>query len=303
MILRNRADRRTLLWAFGFMPGALAVQYVWPQLAGWLAPVSIYLAYCAGVIAHNHNHSPTFKSRRANHVMSAWVSFFYGFPILGWIPTHNENHHKFTNGEGDATRTTIWSTRDTAWDAFVYFFRSSAAQAPAIKSFLRKTREKNPRLYAAYLFQYVAVIGGHLGCWALAVVRFGPGRGTFVYASALGVPSLLALWGLMFTNYLQHVGCDPKSDWNHSRNFVSPTLNYLIFDNGFHTVHHEKPGQHWSLNRAAHERVEKLMDPRVNENDIFSYCFRTYVLGRRRPGFTEGFATNPHEAYESPLTP
>ncbi len=56
----------------------------------------MYLAYCAGVIAHNHNHSPTFTRRRPNTVFSMWISLFYGHPVFAWIPTHNQNHHRFT---------------------------------------------------------------------------------------------------------------------------------------------------------------------------------------------------------------
>ena len=55
------------------------------RLAGWLLPVSMYLAYCAGVIAHNHNHSPTFTRRRLNTVLSMWISLFYGHPVFVWI--------------------------------------------------------------------------------------------------------------------------------------------------------------------------------------------------------------------------
>jgi len=306
-MLRNPADVRTLVWTLVLMPGAAVTQYVWPSLAGWLAPLSIYLAYCAGVVAHNHNHAPTFVSRRANATFSAWISFFYGYPVFAWIPTHNENHHKFTNGEGDATRTTRFSSRNTAWAAFTYFFHSAGAQAPLIKAFLMRTRRRNPRLFATFLGQYLVVIGGHLACLAFAIWLHGLGRGAFVYASALGVPSALALWGLMFTNYLQHVDCDATSEWDHSRNFVSPWMNYLIFDNGFHTVHHEKPGLHWSRTRAEHARVAHLIDPRVCEQSIFSYCFRTYVLKRpmapAKSRIARGFATEPPAAYEMRAEP
>jgi hypothetical protein len=30
--------------------------------------------------------------------------------------------------------------------------------------------------------------------------------------------------------------CDEASRWNHSRNFVSGWMNFLVFDNGFHTA-------------------------------------------------------------------
>jgi fatty acid desaturase len=294
MRLRHRADRRTLLWAFGFMPAAASAQYVWPHLAGFLAPLSIYLAYCAGVIAHNHNHSPTFHSRRTNAVLSAWISFFYGYPVFAWIPTHNENHHRYVNRPGDATITWRLTRRNSLYSLATYFFVSSKHQAPLTAAFLRRARAKSARLYWTCIGQYAVVIGGHVGACILAIALWGFGRGLFVYASALGVPALLALWGLIFTNFVQHVDCDPWSEWNHSRNFVSPALNWLIFDNGFHTIHHEKPGLHWSRARAEHEKIAHLIDPRLNERSIHGYCLKTYVLGALHPRF----APTPLGAYE-----
>jgi beta-carotene hydroxylase len=76
MRLRHRADWRTLAWAFLLMPGVVALQYVWPAFAGWLLPIALYASYSAAVIAHNHNHSPTFAGRRTNAVFSTWISIF-----------------------------------------------------------------------------------------------------------------------------------------------------------------------------------------------------------------------------------
>src|SRR6476620_5446936 len=78
MKLRFRADWRTLVWSFALMPGLVVVHFAWPSLAGWLLPLSMYAAYSAAVIAHNHNHCPTFVSKSANRRFSNWISFFYG---------------------------------------------------------------------------------------------------------------------------------------------------------------------------------------------------------------------------------
>jgi beta-carotene hydroxylase len=241
----------------------------------------MYLAYSAGVVAHNHNHSRVFAGRGANAFLSAWVSFFYGHPVFAWIPTHNRNHHRYVNRPGDATITSRHGSANTAWAAFSFFFASSAAQGPLIADFLAHARRHAPATYARYLSQYAVVIGGHVGALALALALHGSARGALVYGSALGIPALFALWGLMFTNYVQHVECDAESKWNHSRNFASPWMNYLLFDNGFHTVHHQRPGLHWSRLPAEHARVAHRIDPRLNESSIFAYCFKTYLSGRR----------------------
>ncbi|MBV9949074.1 MAG: fatty acid desaturase [Myxococcales bacterium] len=280
MRLRNRADRRTWIWAFLFMPAAVALHYARPALSLWLAPVSFYLAYCAGVIMHNHNHCPTFTGRRANAFLSAWLSFFYGFPTFAWIPTHNRNHHRYVNRPGDATITSLAGARNTPLAAARYFFASAAGQAPLIARFLREVRCRDRRLFAACLSQYAVVFGGHAAALSLALLLHGPAAGAIVYLASLGAPALGALWGLAFTNYVQHVDCDARSRWNHSRNFVSRWMNYLVFDNGFHTVHHERPGLHWSRLREEHAKIVHLVDPRLIEGSILGYCLKAYVLGR-----------------------
>lgn len=109
--------------------------------------------------------------------------------------------------------------------------------------------------------------------------------GTLVYAVAFLVPALFALWALMFTNYIQHVHCDPRSSDNHSRNFVSPAANWLVFDAGYHTVHHEYPGTHWSQYAELHAQRAHRIDPRLNEHSIPVFAVKNYLLGSFFPRF------------------
>jgi hypothetical protein len=73
MRLRYAADVRTLIWTFVFTPGLAALLYARPHLVPALGWVSCYLALACGVIAHNHNHCPTFESKRANTIFAAWI--------------------------------------------------------------------------------------------------------------------------------------------------------------------------------------------------------------------------------------
>lgn len=286
MRLRYHADVRTLAWTFLLMPALVAAQYLRPELAGWLLPLSMYAAYCAAVIAHNHNHVPTFLGKMSNRLFGTWISIFYGFPTYGWIPTHNLNHHRFNGRDGDATVWVELGKPDNAWLALTHFFRSTKTQGPLLARYRDMLYRRSKAAWLGIWGQYVAVYGAHLAMAALAVHLFGVRRGALVYLSSLGIPAFGALWGIMFTNWIQHVGCDPGSRWNHSRNFVSSWMNMFVFDNGFHTVHHEKANLHWSLLRAEHEKVAHLIDPRLNASSIFGYAFETYVL-RRDLGLTE----------------
>jgi fatty acid desaturase len=277
MLPRNPADYRAILWAI-LMPVVVIAQFVRPTLVPYLSPLSFYFAMAAGTMAHNHNHCPTFKSRKVNEFYATWISLFYGYPTFAWVPTHNLNHHKHVNREGDATITWRHSKRNTWWIAVSYFFISAYYQSTPIKEYIAKAKRSNPKLHAHIVKQY-AVWGTVLVAAAVAnIVMHGPLMGMKVFALAFGLPCLFGTWSMMWFNYMQHVHCDPWSAHNHSRNITGRIFNFLVFNNGLHTIHHENPGSHWSKAYALHDEIKDQVDPRLNEPSFLWWVFRAYVI-------------------------
>ena len=97
-------------------------------------------------------------------------------------------------------------------------------------------------------------------------------------------PHFFAQWGIVSMNMLQHDGCDPEVDqdssvevknYNGARNFVGPVINYLTFNNGYHTIHHMQPTLHWSRLAAEHERLVKPhVHPALDQQCMARYTFR-----------------------------
>src|SRR6187402_3209569 len=125
MLPRFAADYRTLLWTMVLTPGLVALQFARPDLVPYLFWVSCYLALACGVIAHNHNHCPTFKAKQANQLFGNWISVFYGYPTIAWRYTNSHN----------------------VLVAASYFFVSSYFQSDPIKAFISKAKASNPSLY------------------------------------------------------------------------------------------------------------------------------------------------------------
>jgi beta-carotene hydroxylase len=282
MKLRFDADRRTLVWALLLFPALPLSIYVRPGLAPWLLPLGLYFGYCSGVLAHYHAHLPLFRHRRMNSWYSAWLSFFYGCPLFVWVPTHNRNHHRFVDGPGDATRTSLLAPRDTLWAALCYPTRSAIAQAPAILAYARDARAGHPARFRQIILETLTVIVGHGAALLVAVHLHGLSNGLLVYGAALGVPAGFAAWSMMFTNYLQHVACDSTSADDHSRNFSNRWLNWLVFDAGYHTVHHEHPGRHWSEYRALHAARQARIAPDLEQSTMLSFVLERYRWRARR---------------------
>jgi fatty acid desaturase len=278
MLPRFAADYRTLLWTMVLTPGLVALQFARPELVPYLFWVSCYLALSCGVIAHNHNHCPTFKDKRYNQLFGNWISVFYGYPTFAWIPTHNLNHHKLVNRAGDATITWRYTNRHNVLVAASYFFVSSYFQGDPIRAFIRKAKLNNPSLYQRIIRQYLFWAGSHVVLCGLAIWLHGLATGLFVYALTMFVPAFFALWTIMLFNYEQHVHTDPWSDHNHSRSFTSRSVNFFLFNNGLHAAHHENPGLHWSKLPEAHAELAPKIDPQLLPRSMWFYFFRQYFL-------------------------
>lgn len=283
MLLRFAEDRRTLFYAFVLFPLVPALALTVPASAPWLVPLALFTSYLSGVLSHNHNHLRVFRNKRVNAVYGAWLSVFYGMPLFAWIPTHNQNHHQELNGDADASRTAL-AGPDSLRAFLTYPFVCTRHQLPLVFRYAADAFRNHPARFRKIALETAALVSGHAVVAALAVTLHGYGLGLALYAVSLGVPALLAPYWMMLTNYVQHVGCDPSSPDDHSRNFTSKLLNVFVLENGLHTVHHEHPGAHWSRLRKLHDERAGRMDPRLNENSIFGYVWKTYLspLGKRR---------------------
>jgi len=258
---------------------------VCPQVIPWLLPLSLYLGFCAGVFSHNHNHCPTFKSRKVNAFFGNWLSIFYGYPTFAWVPTHNLNHHKFVNKAGDATITWRHTNRHNWLVASTYFFVSAYWQSDPIKFFIRKAKKENPPLYRRILLQYTIWGGAHLALLGLSIALHGLKTGLYVYVMTLLIPAFFALWTIMLFNYDQHVHTDPWSKHNHSRSWDGKLLNFLLFNNGYHAAHHENAGAHWTRLPALFAEISAQVHPDLQPRSFWWFCMRSYVLSLIMPSF------------------
>jgi fatty acid desaturase len=167
----------------------------------------------------------------------------------------------------------------------VYAFKAGGWQLPLIVGYLNKQFAIRPRALVVPALQLVSVVGAQIVVLCVAVGLHGFAAGLGLYALSFGLPVILAAPLLQATNYLQHVGCDPTSPDNHSRNFTNRWFNWWFFGNGYHTVHHEHPGSHWTLYRALHERRAMRIDPALNLDTPLSFLWQ---LGRVQNKYDAG---------------
>jgi beta-carotene hydroxylase len=163
-MLRYRRDIQTVAF-MALTTGLLVVQWQRESWSPWLWFASLWMGLTVAVMTHNHNHVRTWTAAWMNRLHDWWLTVFYGFPVFAWVPTHNKNHHKFNNREGDHT---IWyrhSERNNAVTLLSYPAISSWFQQRPIVQYLAFQKERNPAEFRWCLSQYVV-----LGAWIAAAL-------------------------------------------------------------------------------------------------------------------------------------
>lgn len=267
-MLKYRADVRTLAF-MAVTTALLFVQWNLEQVHPLLFIWGCVMAVSVTAIAHNHNHLGLWESSFLNKCTDVWLTLFYGFPVFAWIPTHNQNHHRYNNREEDYTATYKVSENNNLLTLLAYPIHSGGAQQKVIYDYLKKIWYSDRPQFVHCMVQVTALVIFYAGAlwlsWKKALL--------FII-----VPHQVGLNSVLIFNYIQHVHADEDSQWNHSRNVLSPRMNGLLFNNGFHTVHHMNPRKHWSVTPQAHAEIQHKIDPSLNEPSFTWFFGRTYLL-------------------------
>jgi fatty acid desaturase len=241
-------------WRFGWSPVLYAV-----MLVMWVG---------VGVIHHHHAHVPMWRWRWLNEATNVWISVLQGHPTFVFHPAHNANHHRHRHGPKDVARTYRFRGGDTntLLGYLAHPFQAAGVLFPLLWRYLRKLRVRCPAQFLAALTQFTVLAGG----WGL-LIWLSPTQ-ALIYVL---IPQALALHWLLGANYLQHAHADGNSRWNYARNFEGG-VNWLYFNIGLHTAHHEQPGMHWSRLPALHAQLREHIDPALIEPSLLRYMGRVF---------------------------
>jgi fatty acid desaturase len=289
-VLRYRADIKTLVFVAIYF-ALVAVQWVCAPtelaLAIPLFVLTCWFSFFGAVATHNTVHSPVFQQRWANRVFQVVLTLTYGHPVSAYVPGHNLSHHKHTQSRKDVMRTSKVAYRWNLLNGLLFMSSVTKSIFFADLRYSRAMYRRNPPWFQQMVIEWVVFLGTMATLAALDWKKF------IVYVL---IPHNYAAWSIITMNYLQHDGCDERSEHNHSRNFVGKLVNWWTYNNGFHTVHHLEPGLHWSLLPQAHaERVALHIHPNLDQPSLLLYLWRTFGWPGKRVTF-EGAAYTPPSA-------
>jgi fatty acid desaturase len=209
-----------------------------------------------------------------NRLFQVVLTHTYGHPVSTFVPGHNLSHHKYVETDRDVMRTTKVRSRFNLINILMFYPTVAPAILKNDARFARGMKARNPRWHRQLMTESVV-----LAVVSVTLLVLDPIRAALFWF----LPHFVGGWGIISTNMLQHDGCDANHPYNHSRNFTGRVFNWLLVNNGFHSIHHDQPTLHWSFIPEAHERLIKPhMHPNLDEPSMFLYLVKTFVPWRRR---------------------
>ena len=273
-LVKHRAEWRQIGITFVYM-GLLGSMYFVPACRNVLFfAAACYFSFLNAVVIHNHLHQGIFHSRRLNMALRCILSFGSLYPASANIPSHNLVHHHFDDdGQPDWAAPGHVSFR---WNLLNLIHFPNVAGPNTFAGVQRWAKAAGRRDFTRqYMVENVLAFG-------LTGVLFVFDFWTTLFFIVL--PQLYGARCILRINLIQHDGCDTTSEWNHSRNFVGRAFNWIMCNNGYHTIHHNRAGMHWSQLAEAHRReVVPRMDPSLDEPSMIQYLLRTYIWSVKRP--------------------
>ena len=220
-MLRYRADIKTLVFVAIYF-GLVAVQWIYAPtdlaVAIPLVVLTCWFSFFGAVATHNTVHTPVFHQRWANRLFQVALTLTYGHPVSAYVPGHNLSHHKYTQSRKDVMRTTKTRFRWNLLNGMFFMSRVGKDILFADMRYFKAMYRRNPPWFRQMIFETVVFVG------SMGALLFLDWKKFIVYVL---IPHQYAAWGIITMNLLQHDGCDEKSQYNHSRNFVGKIVNWF----------------------------------------------------------------------------
>lgn len=233
-----------------------------------------FLSFVNAIVIHNHLHQGVFHDKRLNDAFKLVLSFGNLYPASANTPSHNLVHHHFEDdGRPD------WASPEHVHFGWHLLNLIHFPNVAGPNTFAGVQRWGALAGRDAFRHQYMRETYFAFGLTGLLAV--------FDFWTTLCFIVLPQLWGargILRINLIQHDRCDITSEYNHSRNFVGRGLNWIICNNGYHTIHHNRAGLHWSALPEHHRReVVPRQDPSLDEPSMVWYLLKTFVFRFSRP--------------------
>lgn len=266
--LRHTSDSRTL-WTLGLAGATLIFSLAWSgswYVGGLLFAINVFLGLMSHVINHNVSHHPLFVNERHNRGVFLYLSWLMGIPAAPIAASHIHNHHVHNNDESDWMRSTVLGRAKGA--------KRLAKYLRHVFTLPRLSQRDGHEQIPATLWQRMRVENVVVLATLLLMLTLSPVSTLIFYVLA----RLTSMSLLFLINLVQHDGLEHAEGVNRCRNFISPLSNFLMFNNGYHSAHHLRPGAYWSEYPAIHQaQVTQKLRAELTQRSLAYYILTHYL--------------------------
>ncbi len=270
-MLENWRDLQNISYLL-FAPGLALWQWVhgfsWP-----LYSLMLVIWIGIGVINHHHAHRPIWRDAALNRITALIGAALQGHPVYVFELTHNDIHHEHNHGPQDVTRTYQFGDHNHLLGLVLHPAQVLVVLYPLFFDQIKKVWIDDRPVFYIICSEYLLVIGPWIFLFFLD-----PAKALLFVL----VPQFVCLHWLLGANYMQHAHANGLSQWDFARNFTG-AINWVYFNIGYHTAHHDRPDLHWTELPDHHRQLVSQIDPRLVEPSFLWYLLRNYVLSIFRP--------------------
>lgn len=217
--------------------------FLW-SFPDWLCFTANVLAlHISGTVIHDASHNSAHSNRIINSILGHGSALMLGFAFPVFTRVHLQHHAHVNDPENDPDH--FVSTGGPLWMIAARFFYHE------IFFFRRRLWKKYELLewFLSRLFLFTVVfLGIHYGFIGYVM--------NFWFVPALVVGIALGL----FFDYLPHRPFKECDRWKNARVYPGRVLNFLIFGQNYHLIHHLWPSIPWYKYESAYYATKSLLD-------------------------------------------
>jgi len=217
--------------------------FLW-SFPDWLCfSANVLALHISGTVIHDASHNSAHSNRIINSILGHGSALMLGFAFPVFTRVHLQHHAHVNDPENDPDH--FVSTGGPLWMIAARFFYHE------IFFFRRRLWKKYELLewFLSRLFLFTVVFLGIYYGFIGYVMNF-----WFVPALVVGI----AL-GLFF-DYLPHRPFKERDRWKNARVYPGRVLNFLIFGQNYHLIHHLWPSIPWYKYESAYYATKSLLD-------------------------------------------
>ena len=241
--IRNRRDARPIALVISFFIYQLAVYLFaddWQHALLWIAIPHVVLNIPIASAMHIAIHTPIFYRGKHDFLFGLLYALEIGITRTCFRIDHLTHHRYFLEPEKDPN---AWQSMGKVMGQAQYALHNLVHLYPRSWRIACERSQKVRREFIAEIVTCLVLLG--------VLTAYDPPKSVAVYGFCI-------VWGIAGTYYWshhQHAGLEPVNVFLACRTYLGKPYNWLAFNVGYHTAHHEKPGLHWSQLPARHEAI------------------------------------------------